>query len=62
MPSQAARRALQGIESFRRFNIGLISHDTDGSSKRLVLSRKRQPSCPSNLIQAIGLLMRQEAA
>jgi len=62
MPSRPAGRALQEIESFRRFNIGLISHDADGTSKRLVLSRKRQPSCPSNLIQAIGLLMRQEVA
>ncbi|MFO0966105.1 MAG: helix-turn-helix domain-containing protein [Gemmataceae bacterium] len=62
MPSGAASRALQEIESFHRFNIGLISHDADGTSRRLSLSRKRQPSCPSNLIQAIGLLMRQAVA
>jgi hypothetical protein len=62
MPSRSSDRALQESELFRRFNIGLISHDLDGTSKRLILSRKRQPSCPSNLIQAIGLLMRQAAA
>lgn len=62
MPTRSAGRALQLSESFRRFNIGLISHDADGASKRLILSRKRPPSCPSKLIQAIGLLSRQEVA
>jgi hypothetical protein len=62
MPSSSASRALQEIESFRRFNIGLIGHTPDGASKRLILSRKRKPSCPSNLIQAIGLLLRHDAA
>ncbi len=62
MPTRAASRANEHREAFRRFNVGLISHDADGTSKRLISSRKRPPSSPPNLIQAIGLLLRHVVA
>lgn len=62
MPSTGVGRAVRQADSFRRFNIGLIRHDSDGTTTRLIASRKRQPSCPSHHIQAIGLLGSQGEA
>lgn len=62
MPNTGVGRAIQHIDSFRRSNIGLIQHDSDGISNRLIVSKKRKPSCPSDHIQAIGLLWSQGEA
>jgi len=59
MPPAAAHRAAENVVSFRPFNIGLIRHDADGISTRLILSKKKQPACPSHHIQAIGFLESQ---
>lgn len=62
MPSRSANRALEHKEMLRRRNVGLICHDVDGVSKRLIPSLKREPSCPSDFIQAVGLLLGQVEA
>ncbi len=57
MPSQIVGRLVDHMDAFRRFNIGLISHDSDGSSERIVSSRKREPISRNGFIQALGLLL-----
>lgn len=59
MPSSSIRPALRSVDSFRRFNIGLIEHDPSGESKRLVLPRKTEPASRSGLIRATGMLLNQ---
>lgn len=61
MPLKAAERAMRDEETFKKFNVGLISHEPCGNSTRLVLSRKTLPTSPTSFIQAVGLLMRHEA-
>ncbi|MCH8046450.1 MAG: hypothetical protein IID44_22310 [Planctomycetes bacterium] len=60
MPSQVIARLRDHLDAFRRFNIGLISHDSDGSSERIVASRKREPISRNGFIQALGSLLAQE--
>lgn len=62
MPAQSAARANLHAESFQTFNIGLIAHSPDGTSKRLIRSRKMQPASPTNFLQAVGQLLGQEGA
>lgn len=60
MPPRPAQRILQQESpAFRRLNVGLIRHDNDGESARLIASRKRTPASPSHHIQAIGFLSSQ---
>ena len=62
LPSTVAALAKSEADAFRQFNVGLISHDPDGDSRRLILSRKQPPNSPAHFIQAVGLLMRQDEA
>lgn len=57
MPSDRIHRAKPWVELFRTFNIGLIAHNADGTSKRVVTSRKREPNSSPHFIQALGLLL-----
>jgi hypothetical protein len=56
MPSRTISRVNGSLEHFRRFNIGLIAHDVDGDSKRLLQSFKREPFSRSRFIRALGML------
>lgn len=56
MPEAPASLALSQKDIFKQFNVGLISHSSDGSSRRLILSRKSPPQSPMNFLQALGLL------
>lgn len=60
MPTQVVGRLVDHLDMFRQFNIGLIGHDSDGSSERVVGSRKREPISRNGFIQALGLLLAQE--
>ena len=63
MPPRAAMRvAAEWLAIFERFNIGLISHDADGSSERILASRKQQPASRDVFIRALGMLLGQDAA
>jgi hypothetical protein len=62
MPPRAGARVNGYLEHFRTFNIGLITHDADGNSQRLVLSRKREPVSRAGLIRALGMLFDQDEA
>lgn len=62
MPSHVVGRIVNYANVFRRFNVGLISHNLDGSSKRIVGSCKREPISRNGFIQALGLLLTQEDA
>ncbi|NQT40614.1 MAG: hypothetical protein HQ581_24185 [Planctomycetes bacterium] len=62
MPPAAARRVNGSAEHFRRFNVGLITHDANGDSKRILPSRKRKPISRAGLIRAVGMLLDQDAA
>jgi len=57
MPSDRVHRAEPHLSLFEKFNIGLISHAPDGTTKQMLRSEKREPETWSNFIQAIGLLL-----
>jgi hypothetical protein len=59
MPSDVAESAVDYFEEFSTFNIGLISHDEDGRSERLVMSRKSEPRSPCHFLRAVGSLLGQ---
>lgn len=59
MPEGETTTAMRHTEWFRRHNVGLIEHNPSGRSRRLILSKKRTPRCPSEHIQAIGFLESQ---
>jgi len=61
MPPATAARVNGTLGQFRRFNIGLISHDADGGSKKLLPSLKRAPVSRSRFIRALGMLLSQDA-
>jgi predicted nucleotide-binding protein len=44
---------------FRRFNVGLLSHDRYGHSTVIVRSQKQSPTSRYRLIMALGMLLRQ---
>jgi hypothetical protein len=62
MPQTGIRRAMNELELFKRSNIGLICHNSDGTSRKIVTSRKSKPTCTSHHIQAIGFLGNCEIA
>ncbi|MDA1014786.1 MAG: hypothetical protein O3A00_10085 [Planctomycetota bacterium] len=62
MPPPAAIRVRNALgPALRRFNVGVISHDTDGLSEVIVPVRKQKPKSRSGVIRAIGMLCLQDA-
>jgi hypothetical protein len=61
MPSNTAPRASAWFKFFEKFNIGFITHDPDGKSKRILASRKQQPTSRESVIRALGMLLDQRA-
>jgi DNA-binding transcriptional ArsR family regulator len=59
MPPRAGARVNGSLEHFRTFNIGLITHDADGTSQRVLPSRRREPVSRAGLIRALGMLLDQ---
>lgn len=59
MPVKTVQRVNGALEHFRRFNVGLIAHDTDGRSKRILPSVKREPISRIYFIRALGMLLNQ---
>jgi hypothetical protein len=55
MPSERANAAFMYQDSFRKANIGLVSHDTTGDSKVLIRPAKRQPYAGYRTIMALGM-------
>lgn len=60
MPPNAARRVEASLDFFRTFNVGFITHDVDGRSKRILRSKKREPNSRPGFIRALGMLLSQE--
>ncbi len=60
MPTKTVERVNGALEHFRRFNVGLIAHDPDGSSRRILPSVKREPISRTCFIRALGMLLGQE--
>jgi hypothetical protein len=60
MPSKKACRLGDALDVFRRFNIGLIGHDADGSSQKLLASKKQRPRSRVRFIQALGSLAQRD--
>lgn len=60
MPVKAVQRVNGALEHFRRFNVGLIAHDTDGRFQRILPSVKREPISRTCFIRALGLLLNQD--
>lgn len=56
MPTDSARTAYKHRETFRKANIGLVSHDASGKSIVLIRPRKRAPHAERRSIMAIGML------
>jgi len=59
MPAATIRRVAGHMETFARFNVGIISHDQDGTTRRLLLSRKTQPASRAGFIRAMGMFCDQ---
>jgi len=57
MPPDSSSLAMDALQIFRKFNIGFIRHDADGSSQRVVPSRKRVPTSRDRFIRALGMLL-----
>jgi len=47
------------LDVFRRFNVGLLSHDRYGHSTVIVRSQKQSPTSRYRLIMALGMLLHQ---
>ena len=60
MPTRTVQRVNGALEQFRRFNVGLIAHDADGRSERILLSVKREPISRTRFIRALGMLLNQD--
>lgn len=56
LPASVISRTEKLWDSFRRQNIGLLSHDPEKGSKRILLSRKNEPRSRSNYYQALGMI------
>jgi hypothetical protein len=59
MPAGMVRRVNGTLEHFRKFNVGLIAHDADGRSERILPSVKREPISRTGFIRALGMLLDQ---
>ena len=59
LPSATVHRAEKMHDAFRVQNIGLLSHAPDGTTVRVINSKKRAPKSRSNLYQALGMLEQQ---
>jgi hypothetical protein len=59
MPTRTAQRVNGALEHFRRFNVGLITHDPDGRSETILPSVKRDPISRTSFIRALGMLLDQ---
>lgn len=57
MPANMLNNLTRHVDRFKRFNVGLIAHRDDGTSKTVVRPKKRLPSSRPNFIRAIGQLM-----
>jgi len=56
MPPDTVHLAIVHEELFLRFNIGLMVHDNDGYSAKLIECKKRNPTARFRYIMAIGML------
>lgn len=56
LPASIIHRTEKLHDAFRTQNIGLLSHDAEGNTRRVINSRKRSPRSRSNLYQALGML------
>ncbi len=59
IPDERYSRVENHLDLFATFNIGLILHDDEGYSERVLYSRKRTPRSRSNFIRAFGMLADQ---
>ncbi len=57
MPPEAGARVNGALDQFEKFNVGLLTHDVDGTSQRVLPSRKRQPISRAGFIRALGMLV-----
>jgi len=55
MPSERANVAFRYQDSFRKANIGLVSHNATGDTKVLIRPVKRQPNAEYRTIMALGM-------
>ena len=55
MPPESLSPALAHTDVFRRFNVGLLSHDVEGRSERILPSRKQKPTARHRFITALGM-------
>lgn len=56
LPTQVIDRTEKLWDSFRMQNIGLIAHDLENGTRRILPSRKRSPRSRSNFLQALGMI------
>lgn len=60
MPPKAVRPALAGEHIFRQFNVGLLTHDQQGNSTRIMSCRKQAPTSRQQFIRAVGMFLNQK--
>jgi hypothetical protein len=54
MPLNVFENLARHFDRFKRFNVGLIAHNDDGTSRTMLRPRKRAPTSRSNYIRAVG--------
>lgn len=59
MPEDAAKPAFENKDSFRKANVGLITHTRTGHSKVLIRPSKRTPNAAYRKLMALGMLSEQ---
>jgi hypothetical protein len=62
LPTRTSQRINGAKEYFRKFNVGLITHDPDGRSETILPSVKRDPISRTSFIRALGMLLDQAQA
>ncbi len=56
MPAESINLAVENLDIFQKFNIGIMSHDAMGNTKKILNSKKRSPSSKYRFLMALGML------
>ena len=60
MPPESLAPAIKNLEVFKRFNIGIMSHDASGQTKTIFQPKKRMPFSKVHFLMALGMLQDTE--
>ncbi len=56
MPPESSHLISKNIDIFKRFNVGIMTHDINGRTKTIFSPRKQMPLSRVNFLMALGML------